>query len=208
MSDNKEAGRLILADLKMFNAATVLFEQEVQPAFMEALGETLQSWAEKRDWHPENFLTELYSWLAPRAWCIENKRGEDDANPWFMWTLKTEDDGDSNSYALADLCGVGTGISAFWFSYEIQGNGWKKAARSIREKYADRLKSLGFSVFDNEKTPFYLPLQLDASKLADAWMNDDYDELMEPLVTALENLERAVPIFDEFMQELRSLIEK
>lgn len=208
MSDNKEAGRLILADLKMFNAAAVLFEQEVYPPIMEALGEATQNWAEKRDWHVEDGLDEGNLWLAPRAWCSKNQRDEDDANPYFAWSRDSDDDNDIESYALADLCGVGTNISTIWFCYDISGKGWKKAARSIGEKYDERLKSLGFSAFDKDEISFYLPLRLDASKLADAWMNDDYDELMEPLVTALENLERAVPIFDEFMQELRSLVEE
>ena len=207
MSDNKEAGRMILADLKMFNAAAVLFEQEIQPAFMAAMSETIQSWAEKRDWHVEDGLDEdNHLWLAPRAWCFKTQRDEDDADPYFSWSRDTTDDVEE-SYALADLCGVGTGISAIWFGYEIPGKGWKKAVRSIGDNYAERLKCLGFSAFDKDENSFYLPLQLDASKLADAWMNDDYDELMEPLVTALDNLERAIPIFDEFMQELRSLVE-
>jgi len=117
-------------------------------------------------------------------------------------------DDDDPSLTLANLCGIGTSSCIMWFEYDVRGKGTTKAARSIGDKYAESLKNFGFSAFDKKLCSFYLPLQLDVSKLADAWMNDDYDELMEPLVTALDNLERAVPIFDEFMQELRSLIEE
>jgi len=55
----------------------------------------------------------------------------------------------------------------------------------------------------------YLPLQLDASKLADAWVNDDYDELKEPLVIALDNLNvHHQLIIDEHKQKCRSVIAK
>jgi len=74
MSDNKEAGRMILADLKMFNAATVLFEQEVYPAIMEALDEAIQNWAAKRDWHVEGTLEDYNLWLTPSARCSRNQQ--------------------------------------------------------------------------------------------------------------------------------------
>jgi len=207
MSDNKEAGRLILADLKMFNAAVELFEQEIYPAILEAMGEAIQNWAEKHDWYVADSVDEDSLWLAPRTWHFENHKNADDANPYFIWSRVTTE-GEGNSYILADICGVGTSINAFRFGHEIQGKGWKMAARSTRDDYADRLKSHGFSIFDNEKNPFYLPWQLDVGKLADAWMNDDYDELMEPLMTALNNLKGSVETFDKFMVELRSLVEK
>jgi len=198
MSDNKEAGRIILADLKMFNEAVILFEQEIDPAFWLEFNKAIECWAKDRRWNigGDMELENKYSWLAPEVY--EEKLRFD-----FKSDVKQENGW--LSYSLANLCGVGTAIGGLLFSYEVEGKGWKRAARSIRDDYTDRLKPLGFSTSNSDENPFYLPLQLDASGLVDAWINDDFDELLCPLVTALGNLEKAVPILNEFVEEVRAL---
>lgn len=201
MSDNKSAGRVILSELKMFNEAAVLFEQEVHPAFMNAFGEAIQNWAKEHGWSSSVDPDDPSYLLAPPAWNLNNKKRDDDPGARFYWGL-TEDD---SGYILANLCGVGSVITGLWFALDEKAFGgkrlWKQGLQAIASKYIERLKPLGFAYAEPD---FYLPLRLDSGKLADAWSDDIYDDLLEPVVVALNTLDKAVPIFDELITEMRS----
>ena len=70
------------------------------------------------------------------------------------------------------------------------------------QKYNDKLKPIGFCL---EDTSFHLPLKLDPDHLVGAWDEDNYEELFEPIGTALNVLAQAVPIFKELLDELEQL---
>ena len=42
MSESRKAGSVILANLAMFNESVMLFEDEIQPAFWEALSKAIE----------------------------------------------------------------------------------------------------------------------------------------------------------------------
>lgn len=203
MSNNKDAGRMILGDLGLFNQAVVLFEQELEPEIQTKFAEAIQSWADKHDWaswiNAENIDGAC---VAPPKWSFKEESGDEDANPWFQFAPAESGD----SYLLADLFGVGSTSVNWWFCIHEKGLGfeskkaWKKALQAVAEKYSERLKPLGI-IYDEPY--FNLPLKLDPTKLADAWGDDSYDELFEPLIAALDTLEKAVPILDEMVNEMR-----
>lgn len=207
MSNNKEAGRMILGNLELFNQTVVLFKQELEPEILAKFAEAIQRWADKHGWTSVVDSEDIDdSWIAPQSWCFKEENDDDDANPWFLFA---PEDADDFSSRLADLFGVGSTIVSWWFCVDEKRLGfegregkkaWKKSWQAVAEKYAEHLNPFGV-IYDGEC--FHLPLTLDPTKLADAWDNDNYDELFEPLIAALDTLEKAVPILDEMVNEMR-----
>ena len=205
MSDNRQAGRMILEDLQLFNQTVVLFEQEIEPEIRAKFSEATLTWAEEHGWSSFADDEDICKyWVAPLCWRFKDAKGDDSANPWFQVFSAEE----SASYRLADLCSIGsTGLSLRFYVFE-KGLGfegkkvWKKSLKAFGDKYAERLKPFG--LFYDERG-FHCPLKLDPTKLADAWGDDSYDELFEPLIAALDALEKAVPIFDEMIAEMRTV---
>ncbi|CAI8951140.1 DUF4268 domain-containing protein [Pseudomonas sp. IT-P258] len=204
MNHNKQAGRMILGDLQLFNQAAVLFEQELEPEVLANFSELIQTWANDHRWSSMVDGEDIVGyWIAPPKWSFKDEKGGDRANPWYEIATVEE----SQNYCLANLCGVASTSVSLWFSVAEKDLGfegkkaWKKSLQIVAQKYADYLKPLGF-IYDDPY--FHLPLKLDHAKLADAWGDDSYDELFEPLIAALEALEKAVPIFDEMIVEMRT----
>jgi hypothetical protein len=200
MSNEKDAGRLILADLALFNEAKVFFEKEIQPAVLDAFNEAVKDWANQHGWSSnaewDQDNGKLSLWLAPQ-WSFKDKKGGDDANPYFAFYWL--DGGKSPSYPLADLCGVGSERMGFWF--EVKDKGWKKAVKPVVADYAEKLKPHKFVLKDID---FYRPLCLDPARLPDAWSEGDYDEILAPLVETLDALEKSWPIFNDLVTKVRA----
>jgi hypothetical protein len=203
MSNKKDAGRTILGSLELFNQAVVLFEQELEPEVRTKFAEALQGWADQHGWTAKTDSDDINEyWIAPPGWSFKEENGRDNANPWFALAQAEH----SNSYALSDLFGVGSTSVNWWFCVHEKGLGfegkraWKKSFQAVAGKYAEHLNPLGV-LYDEES--FFLPLKLDPTKLADAWSDDDYDELFGPLIAALDILEKARPILDEMVNQIR-----
>lgn len=214
MNRNTEAGRLILADLKLFDQTTRLFEQELWPAIQKAFADALESWATDKEWTccvKDDEITEF--WLAPPQWCFtkttpKGKRTSVDADPRFSFAYI----GETDSYPLADLCDVGSTQIALWFfidNHKFEKLGianrkiWNSLLNAVTEEYIPRLQKCCFEpCFIENESRFYIPVVLDAGAIADAWANNDYRKLFEPLTSALNNLEKSVKIFDEMMNEI------
>lgn len=214
MSD-KEAGKLILADLAMFNQAVLLFEKEVSPEIQKEFADAIEAWAKQDD---RNWLCNIdwdwgrtdrsCIWVAPPKWRIEGVADADrieDASPFFalVWADGTSTD----SYPLVELCGVGS--KSMGFSFEINNDTfpgvnakvWKNTMKPLCAEYAEKLKLKGFD-FDGD-IYFIQPLKLDSAKLAKDYDAEDYNESFAPLLTALDALGEAWPIFDEMITKAR-----
>ena len=57
------------------------------------------------------------------------------------------------------------------------------------------LQALGFN--DEGLGMFFIPIKLNPNLLVNAWENEDYEEIMQPVVTVLEKIKQSIPIFDE-----------
>jgi hypothetical protein len=204
MNQNKEAGRMILADLQLFNQAAVLYENEVQPEILTSVTNVIKAWIDDQGWRGDIGDDSLDdSWLAPGRWGFTNAKNIDDAKVFFG-LCRTSDDA---SYALADLCGVGSASFRFWFVVDdpLIKKPKKKfdlAWQSLLQNYNGKLKPLGFVL---EGTSFYLPLRLDPDHLVAAWGDDNYEDLLAPMGTALDVLAQATPIFQQLLDELKQL---
>lgn len=83
---------------------------------------------------------------------------------------------------------------------------WNNIFNNIDENLVDELKNLGFKIVDDEsgKKTFFLPIHLDAMKLAETWGDDgefsENDPCFDPLKAALQKLKMALPTFDAILE--------
>lgn len=198
MSESRKAGSVILANLAMFDEAAILFENEIQPQILQELDKTIESWAKEQEWlgafdeHMENGQT----WLFPQEWHDDNTEEEDSAKAWFALGFNH---GEGNSYDLADLCGVGQDEMGFIFRVKYGEFGgktaWGRFTKSLPMPILVSLQNLGFN--DCGKGVFFMPIKLNPSLLAAAWENEDYEEIMRPVIMVLENIQQSVTVFNE-----------
>jgi len=201
MTDTRKAGTMILENLAMFNEAVVLYEKNVHIEIMEELDNTIIRWAEKEGWKGESdWQTDLdyETWIAPAEWNF-GKEIEEDFKAWF--TLAHLDEDATDSYIIADFCGVGETEIGFWFRVKHQFFGgktqWNAFAKSISPEIAKQISLLGF--LDQGKGSYFLPLHLQYKELASAWDNEDYANVFSPVTTALDTLKRSKSVFEELL---------
>lgn len=201
---SRTAGALILSDLALFNQAVVLFEKEVQPEILKQLNEKVLEWATQNNW-VANYswtgdMTEI--WIAPESWNAADNGEEIDLIARF-WLDYLNDE--TSSYQLADLCGVGEVEVGFWLnvSYDKFGGKtrWNNATRNIPEHIGTELQKLGF--YDEGKGLYFIPLRLDAARIASAWENEDYEEVLVPVTAVLDRLKEAKDSFDAILSLAR-----
>lgn len=199
MSESRKAGSIILANLAMFNEAVVLFENEIQPQFLLELDKAIESWTKEQEWFgqfEEHTDDNGQTWLLPQEWLDD--KAEDENYVQARFTLGFSN-GDSNAYYLADLCNVGQDEMGFIFQVKYGEFGgktaWNKFAKSVPISIVESLRGLGFN--DYGKGVFFIPIKLNPSLLASAWENEDYEELMQPVIVVLENIKQSVAIFNE-----------
>ena len=68
----RQAGILILSQLKMFNEAVVYFEKHLSPAFWKSFDQCVERFMKDNSWVGKaNYEHQDYCWLAHPAWVIE-----------------------------------------------------------------------------------------------------------------------------------------
>ena len=221
MSDKKEAGRVILKNLAMFNEAAVLFENEIQLEIQKEFTEIISRWIEKNnEWEITNEenefiwdITKPSSWLSfiPSKWvgstATIKRNPYETAWFYFGWLDNVES---PINYALTDFCGISSARMGFGFNMNPTVFGgvkkWNNSFGQHSHEYIEKLKEFGF-FFENgwrNTTTFNLPVKLDLEKLVVAWETDDYEEAFKPLIEALDNLEKSWSIFDELINKVKS----
>lgn len=197
--NEKEAGRLILSNFQMFNEAVLLFEKAIQPAILEAFDATVERECQGKlegvfDFHEdeENKNTRFYmkQWLLP-----------DSESPIAYFMLDYSADSPDGLYSLDDLCGLNGGMG-FTFAVEhgeFGGkNAWNKFYKAQCVDISQSLTAKRFSD-DRKRAALFLPFKLDVTLLTDAWGNDDYANLMQPVVEAMRVIIEALPLFEDLL---------
>ncbi len=193
MSESRKAGSVILANLAMFNESVMLFEDEIQPAFWEALSKAIEDWVNNPEWIGES---DKYIKISPLKWRICSSEEEGYTAATFDWSFS---EGNQRSYYLADLCGFGQDEMGFRFCVKHDAFGgkskWNKFCKALPVSISSGLQALGFN--DEGLGMFFIPIKLNPNLLVNAWENEDYEEIMQPVVTVLEKIKQSIPIFDE-----------
>lgn len=197
MSESRKAGSIILANLAMFNEAVLLFEEKIQPKIFEKLDVLFEEYLNPEKWIREcEFHNEGETWFSPLEWQIENLDEATEAKAWFSLEFNH---GEGNSFDLADLSGVGQDEMGITFKIKPSQFGgktkWNNFTKTIPSSLGNKLQTLGFRDFG--KGVFFIPIKLNPSLLASAWENEDYEELMQPVIVVLENIKQSVAIFNE-----------
>lgn len=200
---------MILSQIGMFNEATNLFGNVVEPAVLEGIDECVEAFAKTEQWVGSFGLAgdDCDCWLAPAPWNVGGEGAVPDPKAWFALDCLNEND----DYWTALFCNQGSagGEAGFMFRADEGAFGkkraWNNAFKCMNGALMDDLKKLGFKVVDNDegKKTFFLPIHLDAMKLADTWGNDGEfsgeDSCFDPFKSAVEQLKKAWPVFDAIL---------
>ncbi|MEP9306824.1 hypothetical protein ABKU01_01115 [Enterobacter cloacae] len=202
----RQAGILILSQLKMFNEAVVYFEQHLSPAFWKSFDQCVERFMKDNSWVGKaNYEHQDYCWLAHPAWVIEGVN----CKYWFENSLTVTEGSD---YILAVLTGTGTEQGQFGFEFKLNAGyfgGVKKIASyasNVQQTYREQLQTLG--LLEQGKGNYFLPVTIEPNLLTECWKEHGEfpveHEVFFPLQTALDKLLQSTKILDAiFLSEAR-----
>ncbi|WP_312455359.1 hypothetical protein [Pseudescherichia sp.] len=196
--EERQAGNLLLSQLKMFNEATVFFKRQVNPAIWRGIDLCANELINKEKWNGEaDYARSGVFWFAPDEWKIN---GTDYKYFYESFFVRS----DKDDYELALLTGCREEQAQFGFRFHPSKTFFgsyktlSAMASNIDQAFRIRLKNMDFR--DLGKGAFFLPVTLDLALMAKCWQeNGEFPpehELFTPLRSALETLEEAVPIFN------------
>mgnify|MGYP001032623891 CR=1 FL=1 len=207
--EERQAGTLLLTQFALFNQATVVFEQQIEPAFWKGFDLCVSRLANSLDWDEDaDYENKEACWLSPKSWLVEPRTYK----YWFECHSTVREGYD---YQLALLLGCGTEEGEFGFKFILSDKyfgGVKKRnlylSQHLTAERVEKLNQLGFR--DITQGTFFLPLALDPALIAACWQENGafpHDhEVFAPLREALNKLEQAVAIFDEIFAAQADLL--
>ena len=197
-SNPRKAGALIINNISMFNEAAILVEEHITGNIFEKFLEIINQWIIKNRWSGETEWMETENtWASPEDWFIISE-GEKIKIAEFRLDFEKKE---RNSYDIANLCECGDSRIGFYFS-----KGKKKKKKYFNSKIKNisekDIKLLSFNNSGEKYNGLFLPISLNNKDLAADYENDDFEESMKPLHSALEILLKAKNIFDPIVKEL------
>lgn len=198
-NDSVRAGAIILRNLRLFDQATLFFERKLDVALSEAVDLHVRSWLDQHGWRGQTKVTSSFEdlWVCPPAWM----ESEDD--PFATFELRPQSD-KSDSFELADLCGVGSTHYGFRFvvkhSWFGGKSGWNSALKNLQAQI-DAISNAGW--ISEGRGMFFRPVQLSPDKLASAWETDDWSGALAPLTTEFEFMAANQKVFDTLIMKAK-----
>ncbi len=197
--EERQAGTLLLTQFTLFNQATVVFEQQIEPAFWKGFDLCVNRMANTIGWDEDADLENKgESWLSPKSWLVEEKTYK----YWFESHSTAREEYD---FLLALLTGCGTEEGEFGFKFILSDKyfgGVKKRkiylAEHLTTERRAALKDLDFR--DLSEGSFFLPVMLEPALVAACWQENGSfpheHEVFSPLRDVLNKLEQSAAIFD------------
>ncbi|WP_279205051.1 hypothetical protein [Obesumbacterium proteus] len=194
----RQAGILILSQLKKFNEAVVYFEQHLSPAFWKSFDQCVERFMKDNNWVGKaNYEHQDYCWLAHPAWVIEGVN----CKYWFENSSTVTDGVD---YILAVMTGAGTEQGQFGFEFKLNVGFFGGARKltsytgAIQKQHREQLHELG--LVDKGKGSYFLPVIIDPKLLTECWKEHGEfpveHEAFSLLRIALETLLQSTKILD------------
>ncbi len=168
---------------------------ELQDIISKKIDNISKNWAENASWLGGFNWQKDTIWVAPREWARNVE--EEDFDAWFEIDFKGGIDRDHSW--LTTLCRIKS--SEYGFHFRIKALNRKIWASLIQDCAGDFV-AIGFVLDD--KRSLFLPLHIEAEVLAEAIANGDVEPALEPLKIALGKLQIARPLFDGFLEKLKT----
>jgi len=112
----RQAGTLILSQLKMFNEAVVFFERHIEPAFWKGFDQCVEHFIKTNNWlGSAKFAQKEYLWIAPASW----KTGPKQWKSWFDSYNTTKEGFD---YHLSVITQANTEQGEFGFLFKLDSS--------------------------------------------------------------------------------------
>lgn len=199
----RQAGVLLLSQLKMFNEAVVYFEQHLDPAFGKSFDQCIERFIKDNNWAGKhNIEHQNDCWLAKPSWVIEGT----DCKYWFEYCTSVSE---GHDYALTVLTCTGTEQGYMGFEFKINTahfGGARKVTsytNTVSREHQEQLKKLGFK--DQGKGNYFLPIIIDPKLLTECWeIYGEFPvehEVFSPLKSTLETLLESTEILDAMFRD-------
>ena len=210
--NEKKAGALILSQIEMFNEATLLLADTVEPEIFGCIDNIVQDFIEKNSQWSGNadFKQNQTCFLALEDWNHNkdsDKSNYSDYYAYFDFGIPEA----SNDSWISHFCNKSTsGIEAgFSFSFAHSKFGGKNPLKNylgeVDKKIINDLMVLGFKKLPNNNVGYFLPFYFDSDALAAAYedTNDlDYkNPAFNPLRDALAKINESVSLYQEIISK-------
>ena len=202
MSNSYEAHRLVIEYLAALESAPLVVKEVEKKVFAE-IDKIIKEWVGgQSNWEGRfDYLNEETA-FKPISW----ENGEKgDYNAWYKLNHE-EENGEDDAYHLSILCGISPARFGIQFSVDtawvtkLSGKGSRPGAawkNYLADHFpATKLKELGFEL---QGESIFYPVTIDAKILSDGYPNA-IDDALEPVRSALEQLEKAHAKIDDLFQ--------
>ena len=206
MTDNDTAETVVVRHLADIESAISFLEEVLEPKFFGAVASRMEIWAKTRDWAGHfDSNSDDYLWFASRDWHTDGG-GVDEYDFWFELRPIWGDADEEDTTALASFIGASAkgNYRALVFDRTVpkKKRAWQ-ALLGESDAVLQQLRELGFDT-DTRAGIISYPLTLDPASLGPALADEDFDEVLEPLASALAKIERAQPLFEKLITSARA----
>jgi len=215
--NEKKAGALILSQIEMFNEATVLFTETVEPEICGCIDNIVQDFIEKNSqWSGKaDFKENQTCFFALEDWNHNKDSDKLNYSDYYAYfELGIPENSDSNDSWTSIFCNKSTsGAEAgFILYFDHSKFGGKKELQNyllkVDEKIINDLEVSGFKKIPNVSGNlryYFLPFYFDSDALAAAYedTNDlDYENTaFNPLRDALAKINESVSLYQEIISK-------
>lgn len=208
MSKKKEAFKLIIENIQMFDDASNLLDDEFDGEIFEAIDSVIKNFESKWE-NPRYFTQDRYSIFYPPEWIAPNQNKSENfyAHYYIDFGYKESEKERINYWDITALFSDVEGIVLGFYSYGRQflkcGTKDWKVFMSEQYKLYPKLQQLGFK-HNVKGGSFYLPINPLNDQLIIKNYPDSLRDAMEPIREALNTLKEAHPIFDEIVEAAKN----
>jgi hypothetical protein len=182
----RESGALIIANIRTFEAASQLLDEQIGKEIFDAIDDEIRAWAHAQMWEGTfNYYQKDESWFAPSDW---QSQDPDRWKAYYEWTW-TED---TDQWPLSGLFAAGKARVGFSFIVDhstlanVHRREWKSFVTKNLGSYS-QLPVSGYR-YQDASANWLLEWKLDAKDVADAYRDGVISEALEPVRAALRHV--------------------
>lgn len=196
---------LIIRNLRDVDLAAKRIDNEIEPRIAKALDDIVGSWAKRHRWDGAFGWEEDVLRVMPPDW----RSPDADEEKWFsyfkLYAGYGDDfsgEGDQDYFWLTRFCGVGNGKICFRWEYGDALGATKPKWKRFVQPYVQSIRKVGFEYEDGSGL-FFIPVRVDAEKLASVIEENNIEEALQPVRAALDRLLSAKPQFDGMLKDAK-----